>query len=127
MSNGNYLFVYGTLRRDVDNSMRHLLAPHADFVSKATYQGKLYYLGNYPGAVPSGRSSDIVSGELYALHDHQYLKRLDEYEGSQFRRTQVSVVSENGKQISAWIYLYEGGRNERKVIASGDCLQFRKP
>lgn len=48
----NLLFVYGTLRKDVRNSMFHLLAREARFVGRARMQGLLFDLGDYPGLVP---------------------------------------------------------------------------
>jgi len=45
------IFVYGTLRRDANSEMHQLLTKYAEFVSDATYQGKLYKVDDYPGAV----------------------------------------------------------------------------
>ena len=38
----DYVFVYGTLRRDSNSEMYHLLARYGQFVGDATYRGKLY-------------------------------------------------------------------------------------
>ncbi|MGH7828756.1 MAG: gamma-glutamylcyclotransferase family protein [Candidatus Binatia bacterium] len=123
----DYLFVYGTLRRDASNTAHPLLSEHANFVSTGTYQGRLYDLGRYPGAVSSDHSSDVVQGELYALGNQEdFLKRLDEYEGSQFRRTEVSVLLDNGERVVTWIYIYDGATNGLKTIPSGDYVELPK-
>ena len=128
MSKDDYLFVYGTLRRDAGNPTHHVLSQHTDFVSQGTYQGRLYDLGKYPGAVPSDQSSDAVTGEVYVLNDRDpLLKRLDEYEGPRFRRQRVTISLANGEEVVAWIYLYDGATNELETIPSGDYLEFRKP
>ncbi|MGH9197662.1 MAG: gamma-glutamylcyclotransferase family protein, partial [Acidimicrobiia bacterium] len=61
------LFVYGTLRKDIRNSMFHLLAREATFVGGARAQGRLFHLGEYPGLVPSRAPGSWVHGEVYAL------------------------------------------------------------
>jgi gamma-glutamylcyclotransferase (GGCT)/AIG2-like uncharacterized protein YtfP len=85
--NHTYIFVYGTLKRDSNNKMHHLLAEYADFVDEATCLGKLYEVGCYPGMVLSDNIKDIVNGEVYLLRDADIaLPLLDKYEefGSEF-------------------------------------------
>lgn len=124
-----YLFVYGTLRRDIKNQMWHVLARHAEYLGEGAFQGKLYNIGEYPGAVPSNKPTDIVKGEIYVLRDRaQVLKALDEYEGSdgtpsaEFSRKIIKVSKEGGKEISAWVYLYNHSTKGLKQILSGDYL-----
>jgi gamma-glutamylcyclotransferase (GGCT)/AIG2-like uncharacterized protein YtfP len=62
----DYLFVYGTLRKEMNHPMYRALSRSAEWVGEANLQGRLYDLGKYPGAVPSKRVSDIVIGEIYA-------------------------------------------------------------
>ena len=112
-----YLFVYGTLRKDVGKAMSQVLARHARFVGHATFQGKLFDLGTYPGTIPSDNSQDLVYGEVYALEPltrNQVLAMLDEYEGcsvssetlSEFRREHLMITLDNGRSVFSWIYLY---------------------
>ena len=42
--NPQYLFVYGTLRRDLGNGKHVLMEGHGDFIGHATFQGKLYLI-----------------------------------------------------------------------------------
>jgi len=111
-----YIFVYGTLRKDVGIEMYHVLARHARFVKDAKFQGRLFDLGDYPGAVPSDDPRDVVHGEVYALEPSvrdAVLASLDDYEGcspggeapSEFRRESVSVTLDDGSSVSSWIYL----------------------
>ena len=125
-TNRDYLFVYGTLRRAFDHPMHQLLSSHADFIGIGRFQGKLYDLGNFPGAVASEEPSDQVKGELYVLHEAgQTFRALDEYEGKAFRRAQVAIRSEDGQEIRSWIYLYNRPVSRQRVITSGDFANHR--
>jgi gamma-glutamylcyclotransferase (GGCT)/AIG2-like uncharacterized protein YtfP len=58
--------------------MHRLLARHGDLISDATYQGRLYRIGYYPGGVPSDDPVDVVRGEVYRLRNpNPVLRRLD--------------------------------------------------
>ncbi len=63
MAERDYLFVYGTLRKDIINSARVLLVQHSAFVGEDTFRGRQYDLGGYPGAIPSDEPLDIVKGK----------------------------------------------------------------
>ncbi|MEW5803795.1 MAG: gamma-glutamylcyclotransferase family protein [bacterium] len=148
-----YLFVYGTLRKCPDTldyrnqRMHHFLVQHADLAGKGTMIGRLYHIGEYPGAVlsppafkatpaaPDRQSAapcaDIVHGELYVLRDPAFvLEVLDEYEGcgpddqqpTEFRRERTTIFLENGQEVIAWVYLYNWPTSGLKVIRSGDYL-----
>ena len=133
LSDRDYLFVYGTLRQDANNQMSHILALYADFVGKGTFHGKLYDVDEYPGAVPSNETSDVIQGEVYALRDRdRVLRVLDEYEGcgpdeplpTEFRRERMTVFLENGEKVQAWIYIYNRPTNGLTPILSGNYLEF---
>ena len=129
-----YLFVYGTLRRDVGHPLHAVLAEHATFVGCGTFQGKLYDLGAYPGAVPSENATDVVAGEVYALHDpERVLAILDRYEGcadepppTEFRREKARITLQDGMRIEAWIYLYNWPTAGLPRIPSGDYVQHMR-
>jgi gamma-glutamylcyclotransferase (GGCT)/AIG2-like uncharacterized protein YtfP len=44
-----YLFVYGTLLKDINNKMSVYLNENADFYSNGYFIGKLYNIRKYPG------------------------------------------------------------------------------
>jgi pyruvate carboxylase len=127
MDNEEYLFVYGTLRTQMNDPLHRLLEKHAILVGTGTFQGKLYDLGRYPGAVPSHGNADRVIGEIYRFSEPQRaLEILDEYEGHRFKRKRVTVTQGDGKTIAAWIYLYGRSVKRRPRIASGDYVQYRR-
>jgi gamma-glutamylcyclotransferase (GGCT)/AIG2-like uncharacterized protein YtfP len=115
MNPSEYIFVYGTLRRDSNSEMHRLLATYAEFVSDATYHGKLYQIDYYPGAVPSDNPDDVVQGEVYLFHQANIvLPLLDRYEEcgpefsepNEYSRQKQSVLLRDGRTVTAWVYIY---------------------
>lgn len=115
MNPSEYIFVYGTLRRDSNSEMHRLLATYAEFVSDATYRGKLYQIDYYPGAVPSDNPDDVVQGEVYLFHQANIvLPLLDRYEEcspefsepNEYSRQKQSVLLRDGRTVTAWVYIY---------------------
>ena len=126
MEYDSYLFVYGTLRSEMNDPLHRLLQRHAVLVGIGTFQGKLYDLGRYPGVVPSRTNTDRVIGEIYRFSDSQRaLEILDEYEGHRFKRKRVTILQEDGKSIDCWIYIYARSTTHRSLIRSGDYVQYR--
>ncbi|MDZ7721140.1 MAG: gamma-glutamylcyclotransferase family protein [Balneolaceae bacterium] len=129
-----YLFVYGSLRRDFSSPASDVLDNHAEYIGEATFQGKLYKIDWYPGVVSSDDPDDIVVGEVYKMNDKErVLSKLDRYEGCSpvdpephaFTRTKTQVKLKNGDKIKAWIYLYNLSTSEKKRIPSGDFVTFK--
>ena len=133
--NPDYLFVYGTLKRVSDNELCHFLEQHADFVGYAKYQGQLYEVDYYPGAVPSDNPSDQVYGELYQLNGikpaDSIFSILDDYEEcgpafqapTEFVRLVQPIRLESGETILAWVYLYNRATDKLKKLCSGDFVR----
>lgn len=126
-----FLFVYGTLRRDCGNDLHRLIARNSDYVGMATFQGNMYQVAEYPGIVPSDNVSDQVVGELYLLSNTiKLLNVLDEYEEydpenaaeSLFVRTEVKVIIDGEEKI-AYAYLYNRTTDPLTKITSGDYLK----
>ena len=123
----SFLFVYGTL---MDGQGNGLLAKiGAVFVGRGTIRAKLYDLGKYPGAKPSVDSTDRVRGEVYRLlNSANSLAVLDEYEGismdaaskSAFVRETARVSLDDGRELSAWVYLYGMPVSHARLIPGGD-------
>lgn len=129
--NQAHLFVYGTLRRGAETRMYRLLAQHSDFVGEAVWQGRLYKVDTYPGAVPSDDPVHRVRGEVYALREPAgILAALDVYEecgpGSaeptEYVRAPQEVVVDDGRRLMAWVYVYQRPTTGLKEIVSGDFL-----
>jgi gamma-glutamylcyclotransferase (GGCT)/AIG2-like uncharacterized protein YtfP len=123
-----FLFVYGTLMRGFQDGWQTRVG--ARFVGRGRMNGKLYDLGEYPGAVfTDGGSSGYVKGELYKVGDAELATRiLDQFEGffprrahkSLFLRVVARVTLEDGRTKNAWVYVYNRPVDESKLIPSGD-------
>lgn len=131
-----YLFVYGSLRRDAKHDVFSKIEDHIDYVGRGYFTGELFDLGKYPGAIEA--EDGKVKGEVYAIADHrnEIFRLLDNYEGynrnnlhkSLFIRKRTTIKLSNGKKISVWIYLYNRPERIRKAkpISSGDYLRFKQ-
>ncbi|MDD4907261.1 MAG: gamma-glutamylcyclotransferase [Methylobacter tundripaludum] len=130
--NLDYIFVYGTLRRDTNSEMSHLLAKHAEFVGDAAYQGRLYKVDCYPGAVPSDDPNDVVQGEVYLLHQADVaLPLLDQYEEfgpefpepNEYSRQKQSVLLKSGRFVTVWVYVYNHPTEGLELVESANFIQ----
>jgi gamma-glutamylcyclotransferase (GGCT)/AIG2-like uncharacterized protein YtfP len=102
----DFVFVYGTLMSNYENEVTEQVHPHWRLKSKAFIKGRLYQLGEYPGAIPDPDCEAKVSGELYEiLHPAKLLSLLDEYEGSEYQRVRVEARISLGRSIPAWCYV----------------------
>ncbi|HAV64185.1 MAG TPA: gamma-glutamylcyclotransferase, partial [Verrucomicrobiales bacterium] len=110
-----YLFVYGTLRRDGGHEMSRFLAAHAEHLGPATFQGRMYRISWYPGVVPSADPADRVHGDLFELGDAATaLPKLDDFEGvgpghvkpQEYIRRPECVTLPDGRSVTAWIYVF---------------------
>jgi len=123
-----HLFVYGTLLPDqapaeiapAIRSLREVCSGHV--------HGRLYDLGDYPGAILDPSAETPVHGRLFALPDDPaVLSAIDAYEGfdsvdpagSLFSRTHVRVRLSNGQEIDAWMYVYNKDPRGAPQIADG--------
>ena len=123
-----HLFVYGTL------SPRHAPPEIAAAVGRlrpvgqASVRGRLYDLGEYPGAVLSEKSRSLIRGEVFELPDDKNtLSSLDNYEGfepkkpssSLFLRRARSVNMDDGSRLRCWVYIYNGATKGALPLRSG--------
>src|SRR5688572_19180393 len=83
------LFVYGSLKRGFRHHDLLLGARfHGETVTAAGYQ--LVLLGEYPALADGGDGT--VTGELYSV-ENELLARLDAFEGAEYERREVRLVS----------------------------------
>ena len=124
------LFVYGTLRRGASHPVSRLWAGQVRLIGQAFWQGRLFLVGDYPGAVPSNDPQDIVHGEVYCLTEpDRLLAELDAYEGcslefpaaTEYERQPTRVSLAGGRSLAVWIYVYQK-TTAGLQIASGDFL-----
>lgn len=129
-----HLFVYGTLRKRFP-SHEILRRLRAQFLAEGSVQGRLYDLGEYPGAVPRASDADRIRGELYALRNgERAFKVLDRFEGyepenparSLFERREVTVILAGGEQARAWIYWLRRARGSKRRVLSGNYAMNRR-
>jgi len=99
-----------------------------------TIKGKLYDIGEYPGAIIDTDEQYEITGAIYKLHHPQKaLKILDDYEGygddqdqpNLFVRELLPVKTANG-ELNCWIYLYNLPVNGLQQITSGNYLNHTK-
>jgi gamma-glutamylcyclotransferase (GGCT)/AIG2-like uncharacterized protein YtfP len=127
-----YLFVYGSLRKNPQGELHPYLQDHSQFLDYATLPGLLYVVDTYPGAVPAAADSlSLIHGELYLLYNPSYtLPLLDAYEECtsrhpqphEFARSPALIYRQGKPNITAWVYWYNHSVKHLKVIASGDFL-----
>jgi gamma-glutamylcyclotransferase (GGCT)/AIG2-like uncharacterized protein YtfP len=127
------LFVYGTLRRHARSPMHDLLRQQAEFVGEGSYQGLLYRVTHYPGAIPSHDPAHQVRGDLFRLKDlPQSLAQLDAYEEigatpahtDEYVREIAQVCLDDGTLVNAWVYRYNRTVSGLERIVSGDFLSL---
>jgi gamma-glutamylcyclotransferase (GGCT)/AIG2-like uncharacterized protein YtfP len=120
-----YLFVYGTLRKNYDLKLKNRIAKELKYIGQGKAKAKLYDLGRYPGAVKD-KTSEVV-GDVFLLSDSEkVLKLLDDYEGEEYERKREKVKFRSGKLITAWIYFYKGLTREEQRIFYKDYLNYLK-
>jgi gamma-glutamylcyclotransferase (GGCT)/AIG2-like uncharacterized protein YtfP len=130
----HHLFVYGTL------SPRHAPPEIAATVRRlrplgpASIRGRLYDLGEYPGAVLNKNSRSVIRGEVFELPgDQGTLTSLDDYEGfkpakptsSLFVRRTWPVTMDDGTRLRCWVYVYNGDMKSAQPVRSGRYLRRR--
>jgi gamma-glutamylcyclotransferase (GGCT)/AIG2-like uncharacterized protein YtfP len=109
----NLLFVYGTLL-DEDNEYAIYLKSNSRYYSLGKLKGKLYNLGEYPGAILHDESGGYIQGSVLQIDDPvKILPVIDYYEGfgekesqpNEFIRVSAEVETDIGPVI-CWVYLY---------------------
>jgi len=123
----NYLFVYGTLRKNANSRAKWLLMNNAEYLGEGKINAKLYRVSWYPAAVACKEHDEttFVIGDVFRLNNpHESLKMLDDYEDVPvlYERTLVTVQMNNGMCLDAWVYLYKQSVQHLSEIKSGDFL-----
>jgi gamma-glutamylcyclotransferase (GGCT)/AIG2-like uncharacterized protein YtfP len=128
-----YLFAYGTL---LPHHAPPEIAPvirRLKRMGRGSVWGRLYDLGEYPGAVLS-KTGAAISGHIFELpEDPEFLKRLDDYEGfdpthpdgSIFVRRKWPVTVKSGKRLLCWVYVYNRRAGSAPAIVGGDFSKMK--
>ncbi len=126
-----YLFVYGSLRSDID----HLKLPReavtaaarlhtsASLTGRARASGRLHAVGWYPAFIAGAQGQAV--GEVWRIgQSSELLRSLDTYEGAEYRRVVRDVQLDDGSVLSAWVYVYDAPLNDAPRIDSGDYAHW---
>jgi gamma-glutamylcyclotransferase (GGCT)/AIG2-like uncharacterized protein YtfP len=126
----SYLFVYGTLL-DERNPFALYLKNGCAFYKKGKFRGKLFDLGEYPGAIMLP-GEGFVYGNIFLMDSpEETLKKLDEYEGfdsariqpNEFIREFAEIECDTGP-VNCWLYLYNQPVEGHWHIGSGNYLEY---
>ena len=130
------LFVYGSLRSFFRSPAYDYIARYFNLIGEATVQGKVFDLGEFPGAVPASDGS-LIKGELYDIKNEREFTwaicQLDDYEGTlpephekPLYRREIAEVMINDLAVQAWIYWFNGDVTGKTLITSGDTVDYQQ-
>ena len=106
------LFVYGTLMRVAAHDMHRVLARGSTFIGEGHFNGRLYLVAHYPGAVAATAADERVHGEVYRMHNAaRLLQVLDEYEAcapnssqpTEYVRSLCRVTLADATDVASWV------------------------
>ena len=129
-----HLFLYGTLLPGEAPKEIAALVKRFRRLGPAHVRGRLYDLGEFPGAILDSSSRTTIHGELVALpSDGQILEALDRYEEfdpaapkkSLFVRKKARIQMANGSIREGWIYVYNRHPGKAKLVRGGDYLRSK--
>jgi gamma-glutamylcyclotransferase (GGCT)/AIG2-like uncharacterized protein YtfP len=129
-----YLFVYGTLRKNYDLKLKDRVRHQLQYVGQAKVGAVLYDLGRYPGAIKSNGGQEVI-GDVFLLTDpDKVLRILDKYEGipegggkdTEFVRKKGRVQLRSGQPLNAWIYWYNAEPKDKIKIRYKNYLNYLK-
>jgi gamma-glutamylcyclotransferase (GGCT)/AIG2-like uncharacterized protein YtfP len=124
------LFVYGTLL-DLDNKYGIYLRDNSRFYAAGKIKGKLYDIGEYPGAVLLREGNEYICGTILQIDNSgDVLAVIDLYEGfgddqpqpNEFIRILTEAETGVGT-INCWIYLYNLPVDGLVAIRDGQYLK----
>lgn len=129
-----YLFLYGTLLPEYAPDEIASKVQRLRCVGSASVRGRLYDLGQYPGAILDASTGTRIYGQLFVLPpDQTVLRALDAYEGfepddiesSLFVRQKVEGILSDGRAIPCWIYVYNRDPGTAPLVSGGDYAKFQ--
>lgn len=123
----DYLFAYGTLAEKPPAEISAVVGQLKP-VGEGYVYGRLYDVGEYPGAILDRGTRCRVFGKIFQLSPGRaVLKQLDSYEGfdpehprtSLFVRKRASISRAKQPPVRAWIYEYNQDVCSLPLIRSG--------
>lgn len=120
------LFVYGTLMQGFQNGFARHLHANATLVGPASFQGRLYRISYFPGAIFDADAPGYVHGEVWQLHNPgDILQKLDHYEGvladgsGLYIRREIPAQLADGSEKLVQTFLYNRPLDAAKLVESG--------
>jgi gamma-glutamylcyclotransferase (GGCT)/AIG2-like uncharacterized protein YtfP len=124
------LFVYGTL---LPGLCRHSAMHGARWLGDARVRAQLYDLGPYPGLIldtPTSEPESWVWGQVAEVDD-ALLARLDAMEAydpdrpvqSEYVRQRCEAVTDGGRTLQVWVYVYNRSVQQARRIGHGQYLR----
>jgi len=119
MSDSSQLvFVYGTLRHGASNHFRMDGAPQ---IASGRVSGRLVVVDWYPGLRLDPDGGPVL-GEVHQVSACQ-LAALDDFEGAEYHRVMVPVLTDSGETLHAWVWEWLGDLEKCIPIPSGDWMR----
>jgi gamma-glutamylcyclotransferase (GGCT)/AIG2-like uncharacterized protein YtfP len=124
-----YLFLYGTLLTDEPPAEVVATLRSLRRIGPAQVRGRLYDLGEYPGAILRPSAKTVIQGQVFELPATRTIwKALDRYEefdpankeGSLFVRTKTRARLTNGHQVDCWVYVYNDDPGTAPLVVDGN-------
>ncbi len=131
----DYLFVYSSLLNGFPTTDYEYVSKYFNFIGNAKTKGILSILNKIVVGTPCD-DERYIQGELFEIKEQHHFSfaigQLDEYEGlypeppqtPMYKRTIATVIDENKKEYTAWVYWYKGDVGGLPVIESGNVLDF---
>jgi len=127
-----YLFLYGTLLPKFAPAELRRTLKRLRWTGEAQVRGRLYDLGEFPGAILDASSESQIRGEVFSFSDDSVLEILDSYEEfdpenteqSLFIRTKVAATLPVGRILDCWVYVYNRNPQNASILPDGDYSQF---
>ncbi|MGV3602443.1 MAG: gamma-glutamylcyclotransferase family protein [Dyadobacter fermentans] len=120
------IFTYGTLMQAFHNPYARKLRASSKYLGKGHFNGRLFRVEWYPGALYDPDAPTLVHGEIYQLHSLDILQELDEYEdvledeaASLYVRKVVPVRGGQEAVRDCWVYLYNQPVLDLPLIEDG--------
>jgi gamma-glutamylcyclotransferase (GGCT)/AIG2-like uncharacterized protein YtfP len=128
------VFVYGTLRQGFGNHSRYLEGKTRIIVN-ASAKGTMFSVGGFPALIESPMDKEI-KGELVFIQPDNYdkvLQSLDFLEGyrqhnlemSMYLRKKVTVMTDGGVPVEAWVYYWNRSVKGLQLIESGCWKEYK--
>lgn len=110
-----HLFLYGLIDNMEGHPLRNLLSAYGRRIGKGKCKGILHHFSDHDALLEGG--NDAIEGSVYAIDDpdsaFQILDLSMGYDPtaellSEFIRKTVILEMEDGTQLIAWVYYYNG-------------------